>query len=109
MAEELNNLNNERKLIQEKILKQAEIEAEKQSGLKVLVVSQAGWNHGVIGIVASKLVEEFKKPTYILEEMAGGLSKGSARSYGDFSVGEGIKYASPVIEKGGGHKLAAGE
>lgn len=108
MAEELNNLNNERKLIQEKILKQAEIEAEKQSDLKVLVVSQIGWNHGVIGIVASKLVEEFKKPTYILEEMAGGLSKGSARSYGDFSVGEGIKYASRVIEKGGGHKLAAG-
>lgn len=108
MAEELDNLNNERKLIQEKILKQAEIEAEKQSDLKVLVVSQTGWNHGVIGIVASKLVEEFKKPTYILEEMAGGLSKGSARSYGDFSVGEGIKYASPVIEKGGGHKLAAG-
>lgn len=108
MAEELNNLNNERKLIQEKILKQAEIEAEKQSDLKVLVVSQTGWNHGVIGIVASKLVEEFKKPTYILEEMAGGLSKGSARSYGDFSVGEGIKYASRVIEKGGGHKLAAG-
>lgn len=108
MAEELNNLNNERKLIQEKILKQAEIEAEKQSDLKVLVVSQTGWNHGVIGIVASKLVEEFKKPTYILEEMAGGLSKGSARSYGDFSVGEGIKYASQVIEKGGGHKLAAG-
>lgn len=108
MAEELNNLNNERKLIQEKILRQAEIEAEKQSDLKVLVVSQTGWNHGVIGIVASKLVEEFKKPTYILEEMAGGLSKGSARSYGDFSVGEGIKYASPVIEKGGGHKLAAG-
>jgi len=108
MAEELNNLNNERKVIQEKILKQAEIEAEKQSGLKVLVVSQTGWNHGVIGIVASKLVEEFKKPTYILEEMAGGLSKGSARSYGDFSVGEGIKYASRVIEKGGGHKLAAG-
>ncbi len=108
MAEELDNLNNERKLIQEKILKQAEIEAEKQSDLKVLVVSQTGWNHGVIGIVASKLVEEFKKPTYILEEMAGGLSKGSARSYGDFSVGEGIKYASRVIEKGGGHKLAAG-
>lgn len=108
MAEELNNLNNERKLIQEKILKQAEIEAKKQSDLKVLVVSQTGWNHGVIGIVASKLVEEFKKPTYILEEMAGGLSKGSARSYGDFSVGEGIKYASRVIEKGGGHKLAAG-
>lgn len=108
MAEELNNLNNERKVIQEKILKQAEIEAEKQSDLKVLVVSQTGWNHGVIGIVASKLVEEFKKPTYILEEMAGGLSKGSARSYGDFSVGEGIKYASRVIEKGGGHKLAAG-
>lgn len=108
MAEELDNLNNERKLIQEKILKQAEIEAEKQSDLKVLVVSQTGWNHGVIGIVASKLVEEFKKPTYILEEMAGGLSKGSARSYGDFSVGEGIKYASQVIEKGGGHKLAAG-
>ena len=108
MVEELNNLNNERKLIQEKILKQAEIEAEKQSDLKVLVVSQTGWNHGVIGIVASKLVEEFKKPTYILEEMAGGLSKGSARSYGDFSVGEGIKYASRVIEKGGGHKLAAG-
>ena len=46
----------------------------------VLVVSHPDWNHGIIGIVAAKLLEKYKKPTYVLQEM-GEESKGSARSY----------------------------
>jgi single-stranded-DNA-specific exonuclease len=73
----------------------------------VLVVSHADWNHGIIGIVAAKLLEKFKKPTYVLQEM-GDESKGSARSYGDFSAADAIRASDDIITKGGGHKLAAG-
>jgi single-stranded-DNA-specific exonuclease len=83
------------------------LQAEKYVNDTVLVVSSKGWNHGIIGIVAAKLLEKYKKPTYVLEEM-GEESKGSARSYGDFSAADAIRFADDLITKGGGHKLAAG-
>jgi single-stranded-DNA-specific exonuclease len=70
-------------------------------------VSAPNWNHGIVGIVAAKLLEKFKKPTFVLEEM-GEQAKGSARSYGDFSAADAIRSADDLITKGGGHKLAAG-
>ncbi len=70
-------------------------------------MSGKGWNHGIVGIVAAKLLEKYHKPTYVLEEM-GEESKGSARSYGDFSAADAIRAADDLIIKGGGHKLAAG-
>jgi len=72
-----------------------------------VVVNRQDWNHGIVGIVAAKLLEKFKKPTFVLQEM-GEETKGSARSYGDFSAADAIKSASGIITKGGGHKLAAG-
>lgn len=73
----------------------------------MLVVSSPGWNHGIVGIVAAKLLEKYHKPTYVLEEM-GEEAKGSARSYGGFSAADAIRSADDIITKGGGHKLAAG-
>ena len=73
----------------------------------MLVVSSPGWSHGIIGIVAAKLLEKYKKPTYVLEEL-GEEAKGSARSYGDFSAADAIRASDDIITKGGGHKLAAG-
>lgn len=106
-AQLLDDMNKARRAEQDKILKEAIVEAKQRINDPVLVVSGKGWNHGIIGIVAAKLLEKYKKPTYVLEEM-GEESKGSARSYGDFSAADAIRASDDIITKGGGHKLAAG-
>jgi single-stranded-DNA-specific exonuclease len=107
IANKLDDMNKARRAEQDKILKAAIIQAEEYASMPVLVVSAPGWNHGIVGIVAAKLLEKYKKPTYVLEEM-GEESKGSARSYGDFSAADAIRASDDIITKGGGHKLAAG-
>lgn len=106
-VQQLNDLNAARRAEQDIIFKQAIVQAENYKDDPVLVVSSQGWNHGIIGIVAAKLLEKYRKPTYVLEEM-GDVSKGSARSYGDFSAADAIRAADDIITSGGGHKLAAG-
>lgn len=106
-AQQLDALNQARRADQDKIFKAAIIQAEQYTNDPVLVVSHPDWNHGIIGIVAAKLLEKYKKPTYVLQEM-GEESKGSARSYGDFSAADAIRASDDIIIKGGGHKLAAG-
>jgi single-stranded-DNA-specific exonuclease len=106
-AQELDALNSARRAEQDIIVKEAVEQAKQYERDAVLVVSAPNWNHGIVGIVAAKLLEKFKKPTFVLQEM-GDESKGSARSYGDFSAADAIKSASDIITKGGGHKLAAG-
>jgi len=106
-ANHLDEMNKARRAEQDEIFKAAKIQAEEFIDDPVLVVSAPGWNHGIVGIVAAKLLEKYKKPTYVLEEM-GEESKGSARSYGDFSAADAIRAADDLITKGGGHKLAAG-
>lgn len=106
-AELLDALNKQRRAEQDEIHKLATKQAETYRGDPVLVVSHPDWNHGIVGIVAAKLLEKYKKPTFVLQEM-GGESKGSARSYGGFSAADAIRAADRLITKGGGHKLAAG-
>lgn len=106
-AQQLDRLNVSRRSDQDAIYKAAVEQADKYKDDPVLVVSHPDWNHGIIGIVAAKLLEKYKKPTYVLQEM-GVESKGSARSYGDFSAADAIRASDDIIIKGGGHKLAAG-
>ena len=106
-AQQLDTLNTIRRSDQDAIYKAALLQAETLVNDPVLVVSHPDWNHGIIGIVAAKLLEKYKKPTYVLQEI-GDESKGSARSYGDFSAADAIHAAEDLITKGGGHKLAAG-
>lgn len=106
-AQELDALNLARRSEQDAIYKQAVQQAEQHDEDMVLVLSHPDWNHGIVGIVAAKLLERFKKPTFVLQEM-GKESKGSARSYGDFSAADAIRAADDLIIKGGGHKAAAG-
>lgn len=106
-AQKLNEMNTARRIDQDRIFQEAIVQAETFKHDPVLVVSGKGWNHGIIGIVAAKLLEKYKKPTYVLEEM-GDESKGSARSYGDFSAADAIRASEDIITKGGGHKMAAG-
>lgn len=106
-AQILDEFNSARRSEQANILKEAIAQAETYKDNPVLVVSGKGWNHGIVGIVAAKLLELYKKPTYVLEEM-GEDAKGSARSYGDFSAVAAIRSAKDIVTKGGGHTLAAG-
>ena len=106
-SEKLEELNIKRRSIQDVIFEEACVQAEKLANDRVLVVSSDGWNHGVIGIVASKLVEKYKKPVFIISER-GEEATGSARSFGDFSAADAVLAADDIIIKGGGHGAAAG-
>ncbi len=106
-ARQLDEMNQARRKEQDEILKEALVQAEEYENDPVLVVSSEDWNHGIVGIVAAKLLERYQKPTFVLAEH-GEEAKGSARSYGDFSAADAIRSADDIITKGGGHKLAAG-
>lgn len=106
-SEKLEELNGKRRSIQDMIFEEACVQAEELADDRVLVVSSSGWNHGVIGIVASKLVEKYKKPVFIIGER-GEEATGSARSFGDFSAADAVRAADDIIIKGGGHGAAAG-
>jgi single-stranded-DNA-specific exonuclease len=107
IAYKLREMNEERRNEQRRIHKEAMEQAASYGEDPVLVLSNAGWSHGIIGIVAANVQEALYKPTFILQEI-GDQSKGSARSFGDFSAVDAIRSAEDLIIKGGGHKLAAG-
>jgi len=73
----------------------------------VIVVAKEGWHEGVVGIVASRLVDKFEKPAIVLS-INDIEAKGSARSIGDVNIYELIKENEHYLNKFGGHKMAAG-
>lgn len=74
---------------------------------KSTVLFNANWHKGVVGIVASRLIEKYYKPTIVLTQ-SNGLATGSARSVKDFDVYTAIENCSHLLEQFGGHKFAAG-
>lgn len=74
---------------------------------KTTVLFNANWHKGVVGIVASRMIERYYKPTIILTE-SNGMVSGSARSVKDFDVYTAIENCSHLLEQFGGHKFAAG-
>ncbi len=74
---------------------------------KTTVLFNANWHKGVVGIVASRMIERYYKPTIILTE-SNGMVTGSARSVKDFDVYTAIENCSHLLEQFGGHKFAAG-
>lgn len=109
LAQTLNFENEQRQLIEKEILLKAEayITDIVLEEAKVLVVSGANWNPGVIGIVASRLVERYYRPTIVLTEQDG-IAKGSCRSIQGFNIYEALKACEDLLEGYGGHSLAAG-
>jgi len=73
----------------------------------VIVVAGEGWHEGVVGIVASRLVDRFGKPAIVLS-IENGIAKGSARSIGEVSIYDLIKSCEHLLTKFGGHTMAAG-
>jgi single-stranded-DNA-specific exonuclease len=71
------------------------------------VLSSTGWHPGVIGIVASRIVEEFYRPTFLLS-LENGLARGSARSIPGFHLYNGIDQCKDMLHTYGGHSQAAG-
>ena len=74
---------------------------------KSTVLFHSDWHKGVVGIVASRLIEKYYRPTIVLTE-ANGKATGSARSVKDFDVYNAIEACSDLLEQFGGHKYAAG-
>lgn len=110
IAQELNNLNMKRREAENSIISEIYAMFDRNPQLlheRVICVCGKDWHHGVIGIIASRIVERFGKPCFIASEENGEL-RGSARSFGSFSVFGALTYAADVLEKFGGHVGAGG-
>nr|WP_263313080.1 single-stranded-DNA-specific exonuclease RecJ [Mammaliicoccus sp. Marseille-Q6498] len=111
LAEEVNHFNIERKEIVEAITEEAMelAEEEIQNNAQFLVLAKENWNEGVLGIVASRIVEQYNLPTIVLNvDIEQNHAKGSARSIEQVSMFEFLQNQSDLIDKFGGHHMAAG-
>lgn len=89
--------------IREKVVKEVDLTHE-----NVIVMASREWHQGVIGIVASKIVEEFYRPCILISLQEDGSGKGSARSIPGFNIYEGLEACGDLLDRFGGHKYAAG-
>lgn len=110
IAQEIDNLNSFRKDREKQIIDSINNFIDYNSDIlnnRVLVFYGENWDHGVIGIVCSKILERYGKPVLILS-IDGDEAVGSARSLGDFSLYNALDFCKDLLVKFGGHKLAAG-
>ena len=110
IGEKINANNNERKNIDREITQEAIEMVQKGTCLSsenVTIVYNPKWNKGVVGIVASRLVEAFYKPTIVLTK-SNGFVTGSARSVAGFDLYQSIESCADLLENFGGHVYAAG-
>ncbi|MBE6799688.1 MAG: single-stranded-DNA-specific exonuclease RecJ [Ruminococcaceae bacterium] len=110
IAEEISDLNAERQATETQITASAVeyIEANPEiKNKRVIVVEGEDWHQGVIGIVASRLVEKYGKPCIVISKN-GDVAKGSGRSIDGFSLYEALSYCGDILVQYGGHVLAAG-
>jgi single-stranded-DNA-specific exonuclease len=111
LAEELEGLNRERQAVEERILRAAveQIESwpDARKRRRGYVVAGEDWHEGVIGIVASRLVERYNRPVVLIAG-ADGCWKGSGRSVGAFDLHGALSACSGHLERFGGHRAAAG-
>lgn len=110
IAKSINNTNSQRKDLDQGTTMEAQVILENDpltEFKKSTVLFNPGWHKGVIGIVASRLIEKYYKPTIVLTE-SDGKATGSARSVKDFDVYSAIEQCSDLLEQFGGHKFAAG-
>ena len=110
LARYLDTQNRERQDIEEEILKEAKgkIEEEDLSERKFILLSSPDWHQGVIGVVASKIAEEFYRPTVLISMGNNGMGKGSARSIPGLNIYKALTRCASLLDRFGGHKYAAG-
>lgn len=110
IAQQLDHENRERQQIEAEVLAQAmdQVERDADLGLETaLVVAGEGWHPGVLGIVASRLVDKWQRPSLVIS-LSDDIGKGSGRSIPCFSLYDGLKACSSYLTAFGGHRLAAG-
>ncbi|MGE3277832.1 MAG: single-stranded-DNA-specific exonuclease RecJ [Vicinamibacterales bacterium] len=110
LAEQLDGENTRRRAEEQDIVQKARkvIETDPEVGARsVLVVAGEGWHRGVIGIVASKIVDAFYRPTIVLS-IEDGVAHGSCRSIPGFDMLGALEQVAPLMVRFGGHKQAAG-
>ncbi|MDQ4049167.1 MAG: single-stranded-DNA-specific exonuclease RecJ, partial [Actinomycetota bacterium] len=107
VASELDLLNRDRRETEQRILFEAEAACRDQLSAAAIVVAGEGWHPGVVGIVASRLVERHRRPCVVIG-LDGEAGRGSARSIAPYDVHAGIAAAAEHLVRFGGHRMAAG-
>ncbi|MEK9622522.1 MAG: single-stranded-DNA-specific exonuclease RecJ [Alphaproteobacteria bacterium] len=110
LAAKLDQLNAERRQIEQDIREQAIDRALQAPDTPVIVLSDKSWHEGVIGIVAGRLKERFGKPACVIAMGDDGVGKGSGRSIPGFRLGSAViaAHQAGILLGGGGHDMAAG-
>ena len=110
IVSDLRRINKERQDLEQRILDEAKEMVENQINLeteKAIILASENWHHGVIGIVASRLVEQYYRPT-ILIAVDKGVGKGSCRSINGLNIYQVLSECSNYLDSFGGHNMAAG-
>ena len=107
IAISLNKLNSERQQIEEKVYQEALCKLRSQGIRSVIVLASEGWHKGVVGIVASRIAEEFYRPVFVLS-IEDNIARGSARSIPSFDLYSALSDCKELLKGFGGHKQAAG-
>lgn len=110
LANGINSLNEKRRQVEDQIIKQIMEQLENNAEVlmkRVIVIYGEHWHHGIVGIVASRMVERFGKPCIVIS-VEGDVIRGSARSIEGFSIIDAINACAVHLERYGGHNQAAG-
>jgi len=107
LVEWLDKLNVERQRLEEDIFQEAIEQIKGKEIMPIIILSSEGWHRGVIGIVASRIVEMLYRPSIIFK-LEGDVAKGSARSIPTFDIFKAISRCKDLLNRFGGHKSAAG-
>ena len=110
LAEELEQLNSQRRSTEVQVLSEAVAKLEADPSLlsqRIIIVSGEGWHHGIIGIVGARLLEKYGKPVFIMS-VENGIARGSARGIDGFSVHKLLEHCRELMTKYGGHPKAGG-
>ena len=107
LAKQLCDLNRERQRVESDIYQQAISMLPSGAVPDAIVLADESWHQGVVGIVASRIAEEYACPTFLIC-LDGEHGKASSRSHGGFNLFTALTVLSPLLESYGGHELAAG-
>ena len=107
VARELDLLNRDRQEAETRILFAADAACRPQAAAGAMVVAGEGWHPGVVGIVASRLVERWRRPCVVVA-LDGEAGRGSGRSIAPYDLHAGLAACSEHLERFGGHRMAAG-
>jgi single-stranded-DNA-specific exonuclease len=107
IAKDLETQNKERQATERAIVVEAKAQAAQYEGMNAIVVVGKDWHSGVVGIVASRIIDEYYRPAIVLVE-TDDVAHGSARSIEGFNLAAGLKECEDLFERWGGHAAAAG-